>query len=150
MKKNILAIILISLLMTLTSCGWESNNKKISIDEAIDKQMELIEKVQNGEITEEQAAEESKKIKDNTETKEDYSKRENNNISSFEGMPNWAIKAWIIEPNGLKIVENESSITEYDADKYMTDAVNAVYSWDTTKILTEAKRITNELNLTIA
>ena len=73
----------------------------------------------------------------------------NDNISDFAGMPNWAKKAWIIEPKGLKIIDNESTITKYDFEKYMTDSVTATYSWDKDEILKEARRIAKELNIEI-
>jgi len=147
--KTGLIIVTVLLTTTLTACGTdETNREETTIEQAENKQMKIIELVENGDITEEEAAAMYADIADNTETKEEEMKRNLDNISDFTGLPSWAISVGMIEPTGLTFIPEDSSITE--ADGSYTDSFVAMYKGDSDKIFEEARSLAKELDLEIS
>ena len=160
MKKLLSIGFVLMMAISLTACGSGANNGgdsakkssevakssgKISREEGVKKLEALAEKIQNGEITAEEYKKQSKEISKNMETTGEMMKRTNDNISTFDGMPSWAKAVNINEPKGLTLIASKSSITK--AKGSYPDGFSAVYEGDKETLISEAKRITKELNL---
>jgi len=158
MKKTLLFSLLFIFAITLSACGANttkndlnksesSSSKKISQEEGETKLMDLMEQMENGEISKDEYVKKSKEIKNNIESTETALKKANDNISDFKGLPSWAIKAGIVEPKGLTIIPEESSIMK--ANKNYSDSFAATYKGDKKAVFSEVKRITENLGLNI-
>ncbi len=127
--------------------GIFSSSKKLSRDEGISKLEALAEKIQNGEITSEEYKKLAAEIKSQMESQEESMKNTNDNISEFNGMPSWAKALNIVEPKGLTLITEESNITK--AKDAYPDMFSAVYTGNIKKLISESKRISQDLGLKI-
>jgi len=109
--------------------------------------MELSEKIMNGEINSEEAKKMKEEIKNSMETQEESLARVNDNISMFTEMPIWAKELKIEEPKGLNLIASKSNIIT--AKGAYSDTFNTTYTGDKDKLMSEAKRISEKLNLEI-
>lgn len=163
--KNLLTMgCLLIMAVFLTGCGNTSTNgnvssrqdastktsfssKKMTQEEWLEKLTELSEKIQNGEITPEEAKEMNAKIQANIETTSEMMKRTLSNISQFDGMPRWAKALNITEPKGVSLVVEDSEIRK-EWNGY-SEGFTAVYNGDAEKLFSEAKRLAEELGLEV-
>jgi hypothetical protein len=123
------------------------SNTQLSREDGENKLIELMEQMQNGEITPDEFKKKNKEITNNTETAEEMMKRTNSNISDFTGIPSWASTAGAIATNGLTLIQAESSITTKKDD--YPNSFTATYEGDIDTMKSEAKRLATELKLNI-
>ena len=158
MKKTLLFTLLLIFAISLTACSSNSveknsskskssSSKKISQEDGEAKIMDLMEQMENGEISKDEYVARSKEIKNNIESTETALKKANDNISDFKGLPSWARKVGIVEPKGLTIIPEESSIMK--ANKNYPDSFASSYKGDKKAVFSEVKRITENLGLNI-
>jgi hypothetical protein len=149
MKKILTLYIILVLSLFLTSC-WDN---KLSIEEAWFKMQDIAQQIQNWEITEEEWMKQMQKINKNTKKEKtwlDALKDQQNNVSDFKAIPDWAKELWAIEPNGLTLDKKASSVTVEDAKKHMNESFSLLYHGDADKIMSEAKRIIKALDWKIS
>lgn len=144
---GVLAIIILAIIIFKRGDNNNLKNKTLNYEDAQNRVMEIADKVMSGELSSEEADKLYKEISDNMQSQEDYLKEEYDNVSDFNGIPSWAKSVGIKEPSGLSLIKEESSIIKED-DHY-SDSFITVYSGDSEMVLTEAKRITEELNLNV-
>jgi len=164
MKKISLLVLVFALIFVLTACGGNdlsnTNNtninsssneevllNKLSFEEGGNQLVELSEKLMNGEVSSEEAKKIKEEIKNNMETREEFLAKTNDNISMFTEMPTWAKELKIEEPEGLNLITSKSNIIT--AKGAYSNTFNITYSGDKNIMMSEAKRISEKLNLGI-
>lgn len=128
--------------ITLSGCGSKSklNNAMISREDGQMQMMEISEKLMNGEITQDEANKKMEKINSNMETQEDMVKDLYKNVSNFDWLPKWAKQLWIYELSDFDMIESKSSVTEYNKDYGMWEAISLIYTYDNEDIAVKSAK----------
>jgi len=145
MKKIITLAIMLLLSLSLISC-WDN---KLSSEEAWNQIEEIWKQIQNWDISEEEWMKMMQEISENSKKEKtwmDALKEQQDNVSNYNWIPDWAKDLWAIEPEGLTIDIARSSVTVEDAEKHMNEDFSAHYYWDADKLMIEAKKLIKAVN----
>jgi len=123
------------------------NNFELTQENLEDQQIEVMDKLENGEITSEEAKTLNQEILEKNKSFDNKLKDNNSNITDFNGIPDWATKIGINEPEGLALDPNNSSIVE--ANDIMSASFSATYIGDKETVFSEARKIAQKHNLDI-
>ena len=148
MKKVVIIIIITILILGIAGAGaaWFFFNKLVDksgevVDNFLDSQQQLMEKLEAGKITEEEFAAKMEKLSGQMEKAAEKSQ------GSFGKIPAWFKETGIPEPKGLTLDQKRSKQTSIHNPNERIDSIELVYTGDYSVLRAEAERLAKAANV---
>jgi len=155
MKRLFSIVFTLLIAFSLSSCKNSDNSSEKAMNpaEAEQKIMDIYQKVQDGELSSEEANRMSEslkaELKNNQKSSTEILIESNKDFKVFDGMPDWAKKLGFDELEDLTLNKKDSSIGLENAEKHLGRSVTLTYTGDKEVIKREAKKIIKEFDINI-